>query len=230
MITFLMFGCKHQIPEVTAGTEDSIITVPIDTNSFSGIPCDEDSVYFQNEILPLLISTCAQPGCHDAQTAEDDVILTDYYSIIYTGDIDPGDPWDSDLVEVITESDPDDVMPPPGEGSLSADQIQMIIDWIAQGAVNNYCEGCDTTNITFAGAVYPIIDLKCQGCHSGNAPDGDLTLLSYSDVSGIAANGTLMSAILGEDGIPQMPYNGNPLQPCEIDLISMWIDEGYPNN
>ena len=45
-------------------------------------PCDSDSVYFVNTIQPLLNSMCAVPECHDAITAEDNVILTDYAHIM----------------------------------------------------------------------------------------------------------------------------------------------------
>jgi len=63
------------------------------------IPCDPDTAYFQNDVLPLLMSSCGIAGCHDPQTAEDDVILTSYFYVMETADVEPGEPWESDLWE-----------------------------------------------------------------------------------------------------------------------------------
>ena len=72
-------------------------------------PCDPDTVYFQTQILPIFVSNCAIPGCHDRTTAQDDVILTDYANILM--EIDPGDPESSDVYERLTDDDPEDLMP-----------------------------------------------------------------------------------------------------------------------
>lgn len=224
VVTFFS-ACKHEI--VYPDPEDSN---PPDTTTVITDPCDPDSIYFENDILPLIISTCAQPGCHDAATAEDDIILTDYDNIIDHGDIDPFNPEDSELYEVITDPDPDDRMPPPDEGNLTADQINQIYLWISQGALNNGCDECDTIDVTFSEDIFPIIDLNCQGCHSGSSPSGDLELLDYMDISAIAMNGSLYSSVTGNDGYELMPYNGDPLFQCDIDKIEIWINEGAPNN
>ena len=101
-------GCEHDpvIDLVDLPTFDTN-NVIIDTTGAGGEPmvdiCDPDSIYFENDILPILISNCAIPGCHDASSAEDDVILTDYFYVIETGDVEPFDLDGSDLYEVITE-------------------------------------------------------------------------------------------------------------------------------
>ena len=46
-----------------------------------------------------------------------------------------GDPASSELIERIASDDPDEVMPPPESGkALSQGQVDLIRDWIAQGA------------------------------------------------------------------------------------------------
>jgi hypothetical protein len=202
----------------------------VDTVLFGGNPCDPDTVYFQNQILPFLAASCAQPGCHDAATAEDGVMLTDYFNIVTTGDVEPFDPNDSEIYETITDSDLDDRMPPAGEDPLSAEQIEMIYTWIAQGAQNNSCSSCDTTEVTFSSTIYPLVEIKCQGCHSGNDPSSGLSLLDYGDISTIALNGAFYSSVTGTNSYTQMPYNSNPLPACEVDLIQSWIEAGAPNN
>jgi uncharacterized membrane protein len=228
-------SCKHD-PILVEGPGGGI--PPFDTTGngnpdtvlFGGNPCDPDSVYFENQILPFLTATCAQPGCHDAATAEDGVMLTDYFNIINTGDVNPFDPNDSEIYETITDSDPDDRMPPAGEDPLTPAQIQMIYNWIAQGAQNNSCSSCDTSAVTFSQTIYPLVEIKCQGCHSGSQPSSGLSLNTFAQIQSIALSGDFMSSINGTDGFAQMPYNSSPMPDCEKDLIQAWIDEGAPNN
>jgi hypothetical protein len=209
--------------------------VPVDTGgvdtSLGGNPCHPDSVYFANDILPLLVSSCAIPGCHDPATAEDGVVLNSYNNIINTGDIEPGDPSDSDLYEVITETDPDKVMPPPGSGlSLTPDQIMDIFVWIQQGALDNSCSDCDTTDVTFSGTVWPIVNTSCTGCHSGSSPQGGVSLTNHAQVAAAAANGSLLGTLRAEPGYTLMPFGGPALSECAIAAIERWIEDGSPDN
>lgn len=240
VVIALSQACMHDpiLEEGPLGGDGSGID-PIDTTGgngnpdtvlFDGIPCDPDTVYFENQILPFLAASCAQPGCHDAATAEDGVMLTDYFNIMSTGDVSPFDPNNSEIYETITDPDLDDRMPPEGEDPLTTEQIQMIYTWIAQGAQNNSCSSCDTTAVTFSQTIYPLIEIKCQGCHSGAQPSSGLSLIDYSNISTIALTGALMSSVTGTNSYTQMPYNSNPLPACEVDLIEAWIADGAPNN
>jgi hypothetical protein len=197
-----------------------------------GHECDPDTVYFQNEILPLLISSCGVTGCHDPGTAQDGVILTDYASIMQTADVRPGNPDGSDLYEKITDSDPDDRMPPPPNQPLNAEQIARIERWILQGAQNNHCENtsCDTLNVTFSGQIFPVIQNTCLGCHSGPNPTGILLLTNHSQIASVAASGRLLGAIKHQNGYQPMPQNGAQLNQCIITQFEKWISDGTPNN
>jgi hypothetical protein len=106
-----------------------------------GNPCHPDTVYFERDILPLLRSSCAKAGCHDAATAMDGVILDTYADVIATGDVRSGRPDNSDLFEVLVEDKPEKRMPPPPLPTLSNDQIEMVRTWILQGADNLSCDG-----------------------------------------------------------------------------------------
>ena len=66
--------------------------------------CDPDTVYFSNDILPLVVSSCATTGCHSKDSHREGVILTDYSSILRTGGIRPGDPDDSKFLETLTDN------------------------------------------------------------------------------------------------------------------------------
>lgn len=154
-----------------------------------GLPCNPDTVYFQNTVLPLLQSSCGVTGCHDPATASDGVILTSYLYVIQTAGIDPFQPEESEIWEVITEDDPDKRMPPPPGPSLTDDQKNIIYDWIAQGALNNYCdqEPCDSLNVSFSQTVWPVIQNKCLGCHSSGSPSGNVGLTGHTEVASAGA-------------------------------------------
>ena len=193
-------------------------------------PCDPDTAYFQNQILPLLISNCATADCHDGSSEDNDVVLVDYASVIQTGKVKPGDPYESKLYKVIVKDEPDDRMPPPPANALNIEQTEMVKKWILQGALDNFCEDCDTTNVTFSSSVWPILETNCVGCHSGVTPAGDIPITNYNEVVTIANNGKLLGVIGHETGFSPMPKNGAKLADCKIKEIEIWIADGTPNN
>jgi len=194
-------------------------------------PCDPDSVYFENDILPLIISSCAVSDCHGTTNPQDDIILVDYASIIENGKIKPGDPGDSKLFKVINEDEPQDRMPPEPNEPLSPAQIEKVRQWLVQGALNNSCDvECDTNNVTFSENVWPIIEIKCFGCHSSENPGGGIFLKNYADVVIVANNGKLLGAVNHETGFSNMPKNLPKLPECELATIRIWIEDGVPDN
>lgn len=212
---------KYEIPGNQTAETDSV-SDPVTVST-----CDPDTVYFQNTILPLVVSSCATTGCHDQASHKDGVILIDYASIIKTGEIKSGDPEDSEFFETLTD-DGDDLMPPPPYNPLNSEQIQEIRTWIAQGAKDNSCsDGCDTTNITFAAQVWPMMESYCTGCHSASAPGGGIVIADYNDMVSLAENGSLMGSIRWETGYAKMPTN-QMLSECNITVLQKWIDDGFP--
>lgn len=201
-------------------------------NPPGGIPCHPDTVYFENTILPLLISSCAVAGCHDASSQTAGVNLTTYPAIIQTGGVKPFNPDGSDLYEVITEDDPDKRMPPPPRNPLTQNQIQTVYRWIMQGALNNRCNpaDCDTINVTFSGTIWPIIQGRCYGCHSGSSPSGGVSLQNHQDIAMVAVSGRLLGAVKHQPGYAPMPPSGPQLTNCQINQIKKWIENGTPNN
>ena len=90
---------------------------------------------FQDDILPILTNRCAFAGCHVAG-GPDGIDLRTYDALIAGGNdgaiVIAGNARESELVEQIVEGK----MPPNGP-PLPAAQIQLIIDWIDEGAKNN---------------------------------------------------------------------------------------------
>lgn len=214
-------GCKH-MPNY-----DEFIKQSTSVSS----TCDPDSVYFENDIFPLLNSSCGIAGCHDAGTKEDGISVASYADILNSDLVVPSRPDKSEIIEVITESDPDKVMPPPPRTKLSADQVAMIEKWIRQGARNNKCNGgCDSTQFKFAANVQPLIDNNCKGCHSGTFPSGGVSLTNYAEVKTQASNGQLLGTIEHKAGFKQMPQGLPKLPACDIAVIRKWVQAGAPNN
>jgi hypothetical protein len=235
-------SCKHDIPIVIPidpvipiDTSDITDTTDItDTVDINPDPCDPDSVYFETDILPMLISNCAMSGCHDDASHEDGVILTSYSKVMNTADVKPFDLNDSKLYEAITETDSDDKMPPPPNTPLSSDQVALIAKWIMQGALNITCnanfDSCDVSNVTYSGTVAPILQNFCVGCHSGSAPSGGILLNQYNAVAAVALSGQLVGSINGASGFAKMPPAGGSLSSCNIEKITKWVTDGAPNN
>ena len=84
---------------------------------------------------------------------------------------------------------------------------------------------CDSTDVSYAGTIYPILQSHCLSCHSGPNPTGNLNFNSYEVVAAVAENGRLMGAINHEPGYSPMPPSGNQISACEIGLVQKWIND-----
>lgn len=214
LLMLTAFSCKHDLGPVNDG-----LLLGVD-------PCHPDTVYFENDILPLMISTCATSGCHDAKTREEGVVLDSYDNIMK--EVKKGNPKKSELYKVLNESGEDRMPPPPLDGYTAA-QKQLVFDWIDQGALENGCQSeCDTTAYTYSAGVGPILEKYCNGCHNDNNTQGKVKLLTYDQVLLSVDNGSLLGTIK-QDGYELMPP-GNAMPECQITIIENWIKNGAPND
>lgn len=222
MITALVIQCKHDT-DFTGFPENPDPPVPSEN-------CSPDSVYFVNSVLPLIKSSCGMAGCHDMETAEHGIILTEYYRIKITGEIKPGNSGGSKLYRVLSKSG-ESKMPPSPNAELSSEQKAIIAKWIDQGAKNNYCsEACNPESYLFSTDILPTILTNCRGCHSGNQPSGGIRLEDYNTVKTAADNGSLYGTVAQLSGYSFMPKDGYKLSDCKINQIQNWIDNGALNN
>lgn len=208
------------VDSIPQDTTDTTTNPPIDTGA-----CDPDSVYFEQDVLPIILGNCAIPGCHDAGSAQNGVILTNYAQIISTGDVRPGDFEGSDLYDVITETDLDKRMPYQLPKLSDAD-IEAIRVWIEQGALNNSCgDTTDTSTApipTYTADIEPIITANCAitDCHGGSQPP---QLTTYALVQAQAERVKIRTTA------ETMPPAGQPdLTQDEINKIARWADNGAP--
>jgi uncharacterized membrane protein len=92
------------------------------------------TVSFANDILPLIESRCI--NCHGGDRTEEGLVLRTHADILAGSDngpvITPGDATNSLLVELVTTQK----MPKRGP-KLTPPQVQLITDWVNQGALDN---------------------------------------------------------------------------------------------
>ncbi len=223
---FVLNACRHEILNPGNGSGGG------GTGGGGNLPptsnCNPDSVYFVNDIMPLISSNCTMSGCHDNITHADGVNLTTYNKIM--GYVRPGDAANSKLYKVIIKTD-GDRMPPAPMAPMTTAQKALIQKWINQGAKNNSCIGsCDTTVFTYSGAVKPIMDNKCAGCHNPSNLGGNIDVSTFAAVRVVALNGKLYGSIAHQTGYSPMPKNAAKLSDCEIRQVQKWITAGSQNN
>ena len=121
-IMLCIFGCGSAIKE---------LGLVFDNPATAG----RQSPSFKTDILPILTDRCAIAECHVVDGPHD-IDLRTYDTLMKGGDegaiVIVGDARESEIVEEIAEGK----MPPEGP-PLDAAQIQLIIDWINEGAKNN---------------------------------------------------------------------------------------------
>jgi hypothetical protein len=92
------------------------------------------TISFANDIKPLLDSRCV--NCHGGERTQEGLNLTSHANLMAGSDngivVTPGDADNSLLVEMVKTNK----MPKRGP-KLTPSQVQLIIDWINQGALNN---------------------------------------------------------------------------------------------
>lgn len=112
MSMVVLFSCKHDYPAPEGPT-----------------------ISFKEHVQPIITGNCTAAGCHPATGGE--FPLVSYNDVISNGEIKEGDSKDNELLEVLKSTDDDKRMPRPPSEPLTADQINIIELWIAQGAKNN---------------------------------------------------------------------------------------------
>ena len=113
------------LPTDTAQPTDAPATEPV----LQGV-----TVSFAKDILPILESRCM--NCHGGQRTEEGLVMLTYADLMAGSDngpvVTPGDAANSLLAELVSTQK----MPKRGP-KLTPPQVQVIIDWINQGALDN---------------------------------------------------------------------------------------------
>jgi uncharacterized membrane protein len=88
--------------------------------------------------------------------------------------------------------------------------------------------GCDTTAISYATTIQPIIQSRCTSCHSGGFPSGGLALTNHAEVAGSVNR--IIDRINRNEGDALLMPQGTKMDACRIDQIEAWANQGALNN
>jgi hypothetical protein len=86
------------------------------------------------------------------------------------------------------------------------------------------------SNPSLVTDVMPILNSRCNNCHSGTSPSAGIKLDSYIEVMKSVNNNSLMGSINHESSFSPMPKNAGKMNSCEIQKIQDWITQGTLNN
>lgn len=91
--------------------------------------------------------------------------------------------------------------------------------------------------VSFSEQIAPIFEARCTECHSAENPELGLNLSSYEGAMAGSDYGTVIepgdpdgSLILDMIASGDMPEEGDPVLPEELELLRTWIAEGAQNN
>lgn len=90
--------------------------------------------------------------------------------------------------------------------------------------------GCDTTNLTYATDIEPILNTSCSlpACHDAATKSSGYDLSNYSGAVAATGTGRLTGAIMHSPGFSPMPKGMQKLKDCDISKIIAWINAGTP--
>lgn len=203
-----------------------------------GIPADQlEQVCFDQQVLPIFQNSCATSGCHDANTAEEGYVFTDYANIMKV--ITPGNASKSEAYKAITSAF--EIMPP--HNPLPMEKRILIRIWIEQGAKQTSCDTVTSNPDTKSGTqwacferdIQPILNSSCAvaNCHDAITHKDGINLSNYATAFATIRPGNpegskLYKAIIenpnSEDFMPRKPYSA--LSHASIDTIYSWIKRG----
>jgi hypothetical protein len=120
--------------DTTTPADSPTETAASPTETAVSVPSTPSEISFANDVKPILADSCVR--CHGGGRTEKGLKLDSYANLMAGSENGPvivaGDPANSLLVQLIT----DGKMPKRG-GPLSAEKIQIITEWVKQGAKDN---------------------------------------------------------------------------------------------
>ena len=151
LIVGLLTACSTESTETPASSPTDIVVpatdlpastdtaAPTEAPAATEAPATQPAaggatVSFANDVLPLIESRCI--GCHGGDRTEEGLVLKTHADIMAGSDngpvVVPGDAANSLLVEMVATQK----MPKRGP-KLTPPQVQLITDWVNQGALDN---------------------------------------------------------------------------------------------
>jgi mono/diheme cytochrome c family protein len=89
---------------------------------------------------------------------------------------------------------------------------------------------CDTTRVTYAATVAPLLLQNCGNCHANGVALGGVALGAYAQARASATSGRLLGAVDHAPGYSPMPRGAAQLSACDRAKLRKWVVAGAPNN
>jgi uncharacterized membrane protein len=121
--------------DTSAPTEAPVTETPAtEVTAATQPPVQGDTVSFASDVMPIVESRCI--NCHGGERTQEGLSLKSHAELMAGSDngtvVVPGDAANSLLVELVAEQK----MPKRGP-KLTPPQVQLITDWVNQGALDN---------------------------------------------------------------------------------------------
>ncbi|MBD3298812.1 MAG: hypothetical protein GF341_09175 [candidate division Zixibacteria bacterium] len=141
---------RRMVPALALATVFTVVVGCSDDDnpvSGNGNGNGSEDISFSADVQPILTANCTNSACHDATDPQEGLNLeagSAYGNLVDVNSsqnsslkrVDPGNPDDSYLVRKLEGTAPGFRMPR-NQPPLSDAQIQLIRDWIEQGALDN---------------------------------------------------------------------------------------------
>lgn len=205
-----------------------------------------DKVDFVTQVKPLLEGACTH--CHGSKEDKGDFrmhTLEDMKKGNENGPgLTPGDLKKSAIyTTLILDVEDDMVMPPKKEGLLDKTQIEVLKNWIEQGA--EWPAGVtleQTPRITFAKHIQPILEENCLSCHNPDKAKGDWIASTRKEAFESGENApnivpfalkksaiyTLAALDADDDDLMPPKKSGGPLTKEQLTFLELWVEQGAP--
>lgn len=258
-------GRTIQQNEAGGSDEEGADEDPDEESSSGGT--DENNVFLKIQD-DIITPSCATSGCHTGTSAPFGLSLekgksydkiVDQPSSMASGLslVEPYNPEASFLLLKILGTQSNGEQMPLSKPSLKADEIELIRQWILDGAQKpaGYEEAAEENSLqaTLSSIQKNVFDVSCTtGCHSGDNPAGTLNLMNGKSFrqlvgrplqfdsdnillvkAGDAANSFLINKLEGiglENKGQRMPLNRGYLDTATITTIKDWINAGAEDN
>ncbi|MEO1981241.1 MAG: PSD1 and planctomycete cytochrome C domain-containing protein, partial [Fuerstiella sp.] len=204
---------------------------------FSGVSTSASDLTFERDVQPIFVAHCGK--CHGQKTRKADLNLIDFAAVKRGGEsgdvIEAGDTAESLLFEMISDGS----MPPEDEPSLSAEQINVIRQWIESGASGIGQPPGQSSEVSYADVV-PLMLRRCVMCHGPEYQFGGVDLRQHAlmlkggengsvFVSGAPGESLMVTRVVEKLCPPQADIGESgiePMTPTELDQLKQWIAAG----
>lgn len=202
--------------------------------------CEESEISFEREVQPILTRHCID--CHGENSRKAELDLSSASGLLLggeSGSVLQAEPPDQGLLYAMIH---DRLMPPEDRPALKAAEIEILKNWIIQGASFGSGDSASNDSVVTEHDVTPIFFRRCTVCHGAQFVEGGLDLRTLEGIFRGGDSGPALkkmsppeSAIvqrvrerlcppreaLGEAGIE--PMNGD-----ELEVVEKWIAAGAP--